>query len=168
MTPTFVPLGRINPAWWLPLGVALAVLDYLTGHVTVPPVFALPVTIAAWYSGWQAAIPLAIFLPTVRLLTAAQVGSEVTPARFVMGVLTLFLLALVAGRLGRHERHLREKIAALESLLPMCMWCKSIRRPDDQWESLEHYMHASGTQVTHGICPDCARTHYPDEEPSRT
>jgi hypothetical protein len=157
-----LPQGRINPAWWVPIALALAGADYLTGHVAVPPVFAVPVTVAAWYSGAKVAIPLAVFLPMMRLLSVQQVGNEVTAARFILGVLTLFLLAVVVSRLERHERDLQERIAALESLLPVCGWCKSIRRADGGWESLEHYMESSGTQVTHGICPDCAQNHWSD------
>ena len=158
-----LPKGRIKPVWWVPLGLALAAADYLTGHVVVPPVFAIPVTVAAWYSGAKAAIPIAILLPVVRLISVQQVGAEVTAIRFTMGVLTLVLLALIAGRLGSHERDLQERIAALESLLPVCGWCKSVRRADGGWESLEHFMESSGRPVTHGICPACARKHSTEE-----
>lgn len=153
---------RINPTWWVPIGLAVAGADYLTGHVAVPPVFAVPVTIAAWYSGAKVAIPLAILLPVMRLLFVHQVGIEVTPVRFITGVLTLILLGVVVARLERHERNLQERIAALESLLPVCGWCRSIRRADGGWESLEHYIESSGTQVTHGICPDCSQKHWSD------
>jgi hypothetical protein len=154
--------GRINPAWFVPISLGLAAADYLTGQAAVPPVFAVPVTVAAWYSGAKVGIPLAIFLPVTRLLTSQQISSEITPIRFILGVLTLILLAVVVARLERHERAMQERIAALESLLPVCGWCKSIRRADGGWESLEHFMESSGTQVTHGICPDCSQKHWSD------
>lgn len=156
-----LPIGRVKAGWWGPLGIALAAADYLTGYVAVPPMFAVPVTIAAWFSGAMPAVSLAIGLPLVRLLLIEHVGSEVTVARFSAGVLTLMLLAFVAARLGEHEHDLRRRIAALESLLPICAWCKGIRTDDGTWRSLESYMQSSGKEVTHGICPDCAREHFP-------
>ena len=45
-----LPPGRMNPAWWLPIGLAIAGADYLTGYHVVPPVYVPFVMIAAWYS----------------------------------------------------------------------------------------------------------------------
>ena len=157
-----ISLAEIGAAWWVPIGLAVAAADYLTGHRTVPPVFVPFVTAAGWYSGVRAGVPLALFLPMMRVLTADRIGTEVTPIRFTMGVLTLILLAVIGSRLGQHERDLQKRIRALESLLPMCMWCKGIRTSGQEWQPLETYMESAGTHVTHGICPDCARKHFPD------
>lgn len=42
----------------------------------------------------------------------------------------------------------------VEQLLPLCAWCRNIRRPDGSWSSLYDYVSRTG-QVTHGLCPDC-------------
>ena len=159
-------LAQLHPLWWVPLGAGLAAADYATGHAAVPPVFAPVAAIAAWFSGAWSGVLIALFLPFARLLAAEHLDG-MTPLRFVLGVLTLVLLAILSGRLGRHERALQERIIALESLLPMCMYCKAIRNSADEWERLERYMSSSGRDVTHGICPSCAATHYPDDSAER-
>lgn len=44
-----------------------------------------------------------------------------------------------------------------EMLIPICAWCKKIRRDDDYWEHIEEYLTSEGFGVfTHGMCPTCA------------
>lgn len=44
-----------------------------------------------------------------------------------------------------------------ESLVPICGWCKKIRKGDDHWYDIETYFTDEGFGVfTHGICPLCA------------
>lgn len=74
---------------------------------------------------------------------------------------------LLAGqRMVALERTLSEKVAALEralgdvrklkSLLPICMYCKSIRDDDNYWQAVDAYVHQhAGTDFSHGICPAC-------------
>jgi PAS domain S-box-containing protein len=54
---------------------------------------------------------------------------------------------------------LKEAQAAVERLrrlLPICAWCDRIQRHDGDWERLEEYLERStGSDVTHGMCPDC-------------
>lgn len=56
----------------------------------------------------------------------------------------------------------QNRIARLEGILPICAHCKRIR--DGQlWRPVEQYVASrSDAQFSHGICPDCLRTHYPD------
>ena len=153
-----LPAGRIPPLWWVPIGMALVVIDYATGYTLPPPALAPLIAVAAWYSGLWAALPLSVVLPVMRLLGGGSLDLRMTPARFVLGVLALVLIAFLTQRLARHEREMQRRIETLESLLPMCMFCKGIRTADDQWQPLEHYMSAWGTHVTHGICPSCTAT----------
>src|SRR6185503_18650567 len=56
-----------------------------------------------------------------------------------------------------------DKVKALTGLLPMCSSCRRIKDDDGAWDPLERYLTKhSGTQVSHGICPDCADKLYPD------
>lgn len=49
-----------------------------------------------------------------------------------------------------------QEIRSLQGLLPVCAWCKKIRRDHDYWQSVEDYLaRLQGTEVTHAICPDC-------------
>jgi DNA-binding response OmpR family regulator len=51
---------------------------------------------------------------------------------------------------------LRERMYALEGLLPICSYCKRIRNDQEQWSSLEGFIERrSHAEFSHGICPDC-------------
>lgn len=62
-----------------------------------------------------------------------------------------------------------EQIKTLRGLLPICSHCKKIRDDTGYWETIEVYVRDhSDAEFTHGICPDCVETHYPElaeEEP---
>ena len=48
------------------------------------------------------------------------------------------------------------RIKHLETLLPICSYCKRIQRQDKSWTSLETYLSRTmETHVSHGICPEC-------------
>ena len=48
------------------------------------------------------------------------------------------------------------QVKQLHGLLPICSYCKSIRRDDNYWQQVEHYIAAhSDAQFSHGICPGC-------------
>ena len=50
-------------------------------------------------------------------------------------------------------------VANLRRLLPLCSWCGRIRSEDGSWERVDEYLHKrADTEVTHGICADCALT----------
>src|SRR5256884_7120143 len=51
---------------------------------------------------------------------------------------------------------LRKEIEQLEVLLPICSYCKRIRKDKEEWEPLEQYIEQHFEQLlSHGICPDC-------------
>lgn len=61
------------------------------------------------------------------------------------------------------------KIQLYENILPVCVYCKSIR--DDsgtepgtgKWLRMEEYLHTkSGVDLSHGICPACYHEHKDD------
>jgi phosphoserine phosphatase RsbU/P len=65
-------------------------------------------------------------------------------------------------RLANELQAATMKIETLEGLLPICSYCKKIRKQDDKWEQLESYIRdRSHTEFSHGICPDCMREHHP-------
>lgn len=58
------------------------------------------------------------------------------------------------------------EVRTLSSLLPMCAGCRRIQDDaDGSWSQLEGYLSKkkSGTQVSHGICPECMVRLYPDQ-----
>jgi GAF domain-containing protein len=69
--------------------------------------------------------------------------------------------------LRRTSSDLADAVASvqiLEDLLPICAHCKSVRRDNGYWTRLETYLEEQhGAEITHGICPDCQKKHFPDE-----
>jgi len=68
--------------------------------------------------------------------------------------------------LEHHSAQLEEalsQIHVLQGLLPICAHCKSIRDETGDWHKLETYITGhSPVSFTHGICPPCLETHYPE------
>lgn len=60
------------------------------------------------------------------------------------------------------EKALAE-IKTLRGLIPICMHCKKIRDDHGFWQNVETYVrqHTEAT-FSHGLCPACLKTHYPD------
>ena len=58
-----------------------------------------------------------------------------------------------------------KQIRYLEGFLPVCSFCKMIRLDDGTWVPIEQYLHErSSVQMTHSLCPGCAKKHYGYEE----
>jgi hypothetical protein len=62
------------------------------------------------------------------------------------------------------------KVEKLEELLPICMYCKKVRRsgqsPAEQesWFAIEEYVtEKTEATLSHGLCPHCLKEHYPDK-----
>jgi PAS domain S-box-containing protein len=64
--------------------------------------------------------------------------------------------------LGELQRALSE-VKTLSGLLPICSACKKIRDTAGSWSDVESYIQTrSDAYFSHGICPDCVKTLYPD------
>ncbi len=51
-----------------------------------------------------------------------------------------------------------EQIQQLQTLLPICSYCKCVRDDQNYWQKLDTYFAKHGdVQFSHGICPDCYR-----------
>ena len=56
-----------------------------------------------------------------------------------------------------------KEIKTLRGILPLCSFCKKIRDDKGYWEQVDVYIHKySQADISHSICPDCAKEHYPD------
>jgi len=162
------PSGRIGPAWWVAIGAAMCWIDYRTDFfVQFPVVYVIPVSLAAWYSGRRIALSFAIVAPLAHVvfsLLRRQPGDPATlvAATAFRGVVIVFM-ALWFARLSEHERQLAREVQVLQGLLPICSFCKSIRNESGEWEKLEMFIsRRSATQFSHGLCPSCQKTHYPE------
>lgn len=89
---------------------------------------------------------------------------------FLFGILVGFqvlaafgLIALVIDRIHIRARESEARVSQLEKLLPVCAHCKKIRDKEDHWHEIEEYVERiTESQLSHGICPDCLRTHFSD------
>lgn len=76
-------------------------------------------------------------------------------ARLRGGERVIALESRLAARVSELERTL-EELRTLKRLLPICMYCKKIREDGNYWEEIEKYLHDhTGSEFSHGICPEC-------------
>ena len=55
------------------------------------------------------------------------------------------------------------ELKLLRGIIPICMHCKKVRTEGNDWQQIERYVHEhSDAKFSHGLCPDCAQTHYPN------
>jgi len=56
-----------------------------------------------------------------------------------------------------------DEIKTLRGILPLCSFCKKVRDDKGYWEQVDVYIHKhSQADISHSICPECAKEHYPD------
>ena len=76
-------------------------------------------------------------------------------ARVNVGARVVRLQAALADRVRSLEEALAN-VKALQTLLPMCAYCKSIRNDQNYWEKVETYFtQHSNVSFTHSYCPHC-------------
>ncbi|MDR4497577.1 MAG: hypothetical protein MRK02_06595 [Candidatus Scalindua sp.] len=170
--------------WWsvlVVLSVGVVLLDIATGtYIMFPVVFVIPVGLAGWYLGRNAGIGFAVTLVGCRVGILVVLEQELTPAwaealNAGIRVAVLVGLAVLIAKVAQQKRMLAERVQVLEGLLPICSFCKKIRRPDGVWEQIEIYVsHRSAAEFSHGFCEACEREHYgkylrfPDDKASKS
>ena len=76
-------------------------------------------------------------------------------ARVNVGARVIELQIALAERVRSLEEALAN-VKALQTLLPMCAYCKAIRNDQNYWEKVETYFHDhSGVSFSHSYCPNC-------------
>jgi len=49
-----------------------------------------------------------------------------------------------------------KEVTELRKIVPICMYCKSIRNDQNYWQRVETYIAShTNAQLTHGVCPNC-------------
>ncbi len=57
-----------------------------------------------------------------------------------------------------------DQVKRLQGLLPICCYCKKIRRDSDYWEQVDKYISEhSEAEFSHGICPECYKKYVEPE-----
>lgn len=63
-------------------------------------------------------------------------------------------------RVAERILNFTHQVRRLESLIPICCYCKKVRHDGDLWEQIEQYVNErTGADFTHSICPKCMDTH---------
>jgi hypothetical protein len=76
---------------------------------------------------------------------------------------SLGMVIMIIDRIRIRAKDSEIKVKRLEGFLPICSFCKRIRDENNSWHTIEKYiMERSDTEFHHIVCPDCAKTHYPD------
>jgi hypothetical protein len=99
-------------------------------------------------------------------------------------ITTAFLVANVVGVISSRERNIKSRqvfldfqrqeellveletnlqhTKMLEGIVPMCSYCKRIRKDRKMWEQIEEFIgRGSNLRFSHGICPECLAEHHP-------
>ena len=67
-------------------------------------------------------------------------------------------------RLVRELQAALAEVKELRTILPICMYCKSIRTDKNYWQTVETYIaNHSNVQLSHGVCPKCYETVFKPE-----
>jgi hypothetical protein len=63
----------------------------------------------------------------------------------------------------RELKQALDNVKQISGLLPICAQCKKVRDDTGYWSEVESYITSnSEAQLSHGICPECAKKMYPD------
>jgi len=114
------------------------------------------------------------------LLRATDITDFMTTGIFyglTMLLLTVLSIAFVVGLMQFNSQkleieliHEREQlqealneIKTLKGILPFCSFCNKIRDDKGYWETVDIFIHRhSEADISHSVCPECAKKHYPD------
>jgi len=103
--------------------------------------------------------------------TAEGNNRRVNTILYVAYFAIILILTFLLGSKFYQLRHATVYIDRLESILPICSNCKKIREPDAQskkqasWTAIESYIEdRSEAKFSHGLCPECIKELYGDEQ----
>jgi hypothetical protein len=174
---------ELQPAWVWVLGIAILLavgwIDFVTGYeIHLPALYFAPVALLSWRVGLRDGL-IMVVLATITWYLADE-GSGHHYQSWIDGYLNaameMVAYSVVAYTVARVRRELTiekrlnaellralTEIKRLKGLLPICASCKKIRKEDGSWEQIESYVtKRTDAQFTHGYCPECARTLFPD------
>lgn len=140
---------------YLAIGVAILLLDFLTGPFLLFPIlFVIPVALAAWFHSPRLAYALAILLPLGRLLIAVFVDVPAplvySVANALIRVVVLLFLAFLVSRTARQTKELERRV---NDLVTMCAWSRTVEY-QGEWISFEQYLlRRFNINTSHGISP---------------
>lgn len=177
-----IEMPKLTPTQALQVSILVA-MALCWGDTALPEdygfasLYVVPVIISRWYgNSWTASITI-VFCVVAEVYTNAFIGAYAKAgqhghfyavlfggiahhvAAYTAVSLTIrWILQLVERerRVTQEMFEIMKEVKELESLLPICSYCKKIRDEAGSWEKLETYIaDHTGTNFTHGCCPDC-------------
>ncbi len=116
--------------------------------------------IGFWINPWPDA-STAITV-TLALVMANVIGGEMAREQQVWRRRQFLALCEQHELRASLERAMGE-IKTLRGIVPICMHCKRISNDLGDWEQIETYVRQhSHVEFSHGLCPECARSQYPE------
>lgn len=89
---------------------------------------------------------------------------DILKVRIEAGKRVLDLQQALAERIEELQHSIKH-IERLQGILPICVYCKKIHDSQERWEQIDKYISEhSEAKFSHGICPDCERDHFGDED----
>lgn len=89
-------------------------------------------------------------------------GANPTPINWVECIFESVIIIISSSLIIYLTVRLLKQIKHLEGFLPVCSFCKRIR-VDEKWIPIDQYiMEHSEAELSHGLCPECAKKHYGD------
>ncbi len=156
------PETIFRPWQWMTAFLVILAGDYLTGPLLHSAVlfYFIPIGMAAWSRerGW--AVAMALLWPPLRLGMMPLWGT-IWPGRFALedAIVNCIVSVAFAG-LVWHVVEQERKLRVLRGLLPICGFCKRIRK-GGEWQPLETYITDHSEAVfTHTFCAECGERHY--------
>jgi K+-sensing histidine kinase KdpD len=165
---TFAKKQRLLLICCLIIAPIVLAADYLTGPlIRFPILYLVPIVLAAWSNNLRWGLVFAVAMPLVHL---SFTKFWITPFRLIdatintsIRIIVFVGFAYLANRVAVQKRQLEKEVQTLEGILPICSFCKKIRNQDGNWESIESYIKKnSEAEFSHGVCPDCCKTEYPE------
>jgi len=109
---------------------------------------------------------LMVAVPAMMILLALVYGVEVAgyTTTFILRFLISYLIETFLVYIMESQRiKAQQRVKILSGLLPICANCKKIRDDKGYWNQIESYLvKHSAAELSHGICPECAKKLYPD------
>jgi hypothetical protein len=182
-----VRFDRLSLAWLLVATLAVSIVDatrpadyfaYLALDAvlvfSIYNVYAIPLQTQAIGAGAftigcafslslkQPAGPMAITAYAMALALANVLGA--LASRRIQTALRAEHANLVRERRAHDElKAAHSEIRQLRGIVPICASCKKVRDDDGFWDQVESYIAArTEAEFSHGLCPSCARSLYPD------
>jgi hypothetical protein len=163
------------------LNIIIGYIDYVTGYdIGISAFYLAPIGLVVWFihskksAGIFMAIITSITVTASNLLAGQMIryyAVEVwnTVVHFAFFAISALLIYEVRSNLEKRGQLINElqqaldQVKTLSGLLPMCSSCKKIRDDQGYWSQVEVYISDhSEAEVSHGMCPDCAKKMYPE------